>query len=437
MNTVMVCGNDTQNIAAAKSKDTRIGDAGKSSDNVLRSFRKKLEELGALAVQVQQNAQGGKLKQDDGMQGKAEIQAIFLASGTIEGIEQPLISPVTAAISTETAHPAAQSPVVEGGEVEGAVIGQNAWMQTAMAGESPAYTQDQIINTIGGQQIANSTTQIEQQVQLTAEEPIATEPVAQQAQTQDILTQEIAKFSLPMEQADETPILDTIGDDNNARTAPQAEVQSKPTMATAHSMEDDGEALAARSPFEAEKAETSSNSRNTEAMTDVRETAPKAAPGISAPTEAETRAAEAPKSDRDNIFRIVDSVSTQSKEGKHEFEIGLKPEFLGKVRIKLTMEKGSIHMRIDTDDPNVKQMLLDHSNSLLGELRDKGVAISGMDISYDNQATFDGTQQQHAGRNGSRQENGMNYYLPIEPQTEQSWDAFSLYEGNSTVEFFA
>jgi len=95
-------------------------------------------------------------------------------------------------------------------------------------------------------------------------------------------------------------------------------------------------------------------------------------------------------------------------------------------------------MQIHAEDPAVRQMLSDHAESLMGALRGKGIALSGMDVSRDSHAALDGQGQQPSGRNGSGRQGGMRAaFAQAETRTEQVWDAFSLYAGNSTVEFFA
>lgn len=443
-NVMTLCANETQSIAAAKGRDGRPGKTADGSGKVSQSFRKKLEAYGAMAVPAQQTAaDGGKINPDTGMQDATEtVQVLSEAVRTIEGIELPAnpqgIAEMPAAAGDSTAPApddgAAQGMFVEDGRDGGAVAGQNARMQTAIAGESPAITQDQILKTVGeylDEAIGSEGQKAEVPV-LPEEAPEAVgPPLGEQA---DETAKDAPKITAAdgLEQAQDGKLSPKEGS-----PAPKSQGPAESREAVSKGTKDAKPAGAAGfAPEKAERAEDTAEFQNANAMADVRAAAP-AQEEIAAPAALETDAAEEPQYDRENILRIVDSVSTKSAEGRHEFEIGLKPEFLGKVRIKLTMEHGSIHMQIHTDDPDVKQMLSDHSSSLMNELREKGVALLGMDVSYESPASFAGAEQQSGRNGGGRQGGAAHFFAQAEPQAEQSRDVFSLYAGNSTVEFYA
>ncbi len=85
---------------------------------------------------------------------------------------------------------------------------------------------------------------------------------------------------------------------------------------------------------------------------------------------------------KDNVVRIVDKASASVREGRYEFDVDLKPDFLGKVSIKLTMEGGEIRMHVRTDDLTVKGMFSDQTSSLQNALKEKGIVLSNVDVSY-------------------------------------------------------
>jgi flagellar hook-length control protein FliK len=108
---------------------------------------------------------------------------------------------------------------------------------------------------------------------------------------------------------------------------------------------------------------------------------------------------------KDNVIRIVDKVSASAQEGRYEFDVDLKPDFLGKVSIRLTMQDGEIRMHVKTDDPAVKGMFSDQTNSLTTALKEKGIVISTVDVSYqDPTATGRDTFGQPGGGGGQRRE---------------------------------
>ena len=104
-------------------------------------------------------------------------------------------------------------------------------------------------------------------------------------------------------------------------------------------------------------------------------------------------AAEGSRYTKENVLRIVDRVSTQAKDGRYDFDVELKPDFLGKVSIKLTMEDGNIRMQIRTDDASVRGMLSDQTSSLQSALREKGITLASVDVTYESQASLSGDRQ--------------------------------------------
>lgn len=438
-NAITLCATETQGIAAAQGGG-RTGKPSATTDRVFDSFKKKLEAFGAMAAPAQQAAlDGGNITLNTGMQDNAEaMQAIAAAACTIEGIDLPVDPQVTAnaiVANAEEAMPqaaelaSASGTMAEKGENGFAVAGQDAWMQTAKPGDTPALSQDQILKSVGDH--------LDQALGIK-------DQAAEQAAPPEQALQAVPSMKDAATNAQSVSNSKPEGEAVFAGTElPQgvksaaSEARSGAEAVRGGSKEGFAEAIEkAAERKDLEKAETEEHTAPVHAQNataEVRETAK--AEGVNPSAAPET---EEPQIAKENILRIVDSVSTKSFEGKHEFEVELKPEFLGKVRIKLTMEKGSIHMQIHTDDPSVRQMLSDHSPSLIGELKEKGIALTGMDISYDNPAAFNG-KEQHSGSNsgGSRQGGGMNAFVQADSRTEQAWDAFSLYAGNSTVEFFA
>lgn len=113
---------------------------------------------------------------------------------------------------------------------------------------------------------------------------------------------------------------------------------------------------------------------------------------------------------KDNVIRIVDKVSTNAREGRYEFDVELKPDFLGKVSIKLTMQDGEIRMHVRTDDMAVKGMFSDQTSSLASALKEKGITISTVDVSYqDPMAAGREAFSQSGGGNSQKREGQIGW----------------------------
>ena len=117
--------------------------------------------------------------------------------------------------------------------------------------------------------------------------------------------------------------------------------------------------------------------------------APKAGPVRQAEGPKTAGAAEDPLMPKpvvkQNVARIVKTMTAELAEGKSEFEIQMKPEVLGKLNIRLTMENGEVKMLIKTEELGVKAMLFDQLPAMQEELRQKGITVTSAEVVYENQ----------------------------------------------------
>lgn len=171
----------------------------------------------------------------------------------------------------------------------------------------------------------------------------------------------------------------------------------------------DGGALSTMQQSRHEIKDTASDTVNVQANADGTSTAVNGmqkaeAPSVTAQTKGTAElSSDQPEFVRDNVVRIVDKISTQIGGGRHEFDVELKPEFLGKLNIKLTMENGSIKMAIKAGDAGVKGMICEQMPALQNLLKDKGITVTSIDISYLSETPADGGNEAYRqnGRQGS------------------------------------
>lgn len=102
-----------------------------------------------------------------------------------------------------------------------------------------------------------------------------------------------------------------------------------------------------------------------------------------------------------NIENIVKKISVCVKEDQQELEVELKPEHLGKLSIKLVMDGDGLKAQIKAGDAQIKGILQEELNYLQNLLKDKGVNIDRIDITYAN-PTLD------FGRNSGGRNNNAN-----------------------------
>jgi flagellar hook-length control protein FliK len=108
-----------------------------------------------------------------------------------------------------------------------------------------------------------------------------------------------------------------------------------------------------------------------------------------------------PQDMEENIAKIVDKVSSTLLEGKQEFDVKLKPEFLGKLSIKLTMDDSGVKAHIKAADLSVKGLIADQLPTLTESLKEKGVNMTNIEVVYDN-PTFNNGEGQFQRQNPQR-----------------------------------
>ena len=87
----------------------------------------------------------------------------------------------------------------------------------------------------------------------------------------------------------------------------------------------------------------------------------------------------------DSLYNtLVDSVFTASTSDAKFMEIQLKPEFLGKVAVQLTLGDAGLEIRIKAEDLGVKGLIADQITQLTSSLNDKGVKVSAVDVVFAN-----------------------------------------------------
>lgn len=144
----------------------------------------------------------------------------------------------------------------------------------------------------------------------------------------------------------------------------------------------------------------------------------------------------------DNITRIVESISAQSSADAQEFTVSLKPEHLGKLSIKLVMDSDGLRAQIKAADSSVSGLIRSELNTLSDLLKDKGIQVTQIDVSYDTAAFM--TDARHGNSNGQYQEspsknrrtytfNGAEPYGAVPTLT----DAQQLLIQGSSIEFQA
>jgi|GEM_PF-2796110 len=108
---------------------------------------------------------------------------------------------------------------------------------------------------------------------------------------------------------------------------------------------------------------------------------------------------------KESILNIVDKVQTNLSEGRQDMEIQLKPEYLGKLSIRLMMENGALRVNIKTADATVRGMISDQLPTLQSAMQDKGIEVSNVDVYFDNQTLTQDQRQMNEQHNNQGKHN--------------------------------
>ena len=88
----------------------------------------------------------------------------------------------------------------------------------------------------------------------------------------------------------------------------------------------------------------------------------------------------------ETVMNLVQTIEANTTEGATEFEVTLKPEHLGKLSIKLTQDSDGLKAQIKAADATVRSMLEAEMNTLQAQLKEKGVALTKIDVTYEASA---------------------------------------------------
>ena len=97
----------------------------------------------------------------------------------------------------------------------------------------------------------------------------------------------------------------------------------------------------------------------------------------------------------ENISKLVEKITSQQVSGEQEFTIDLKPDFLGKLSIKLITDGDGIKAQIKAADLAAKSLIQQEIPGLTETLKSRGVLIHSVEVSYETAAfQFDTNQGQ-------------------------------------------
>lgn len=83
---------------------------------------------------------------------------------------------------------------------------------------------------------------------------------------------------------------------------------------------------------------------------------------------------------QDMLARIVDTARLTMTDGKTDMIMSLRPEALGNVRMRMTVEGDNLHAKILVDSPEVKDIFTKNLDTIISALKEVNVNIEGFDV---------------------------------------------------------
>lgn len=100
--------------------------------------------------------------------------------------------------------------------------------------------------------------------------------------------------------------------------------------------------------------------------------------------------------DKDNLLQqIVNKVKVDVKNNNSQIKINLKPNILGEMSIKLSMDEGVITAKAIVQDYQVKQLVESNLSQLKDNLEKQGIDITNFEVSVGQDSNFQGHQQRN------------------------------------------
>jgi len=137
------------------------------------------------------------------------------------------------------------------------------------------------------------------------------------------------------------------------------------------------------------------------------------------------------------ISQIVKKAELVITDSQPEMRMQLEPENLGKLTLKIAVEKGLITAKFVAESYQVKQIIESNFNELKDMLQEKGLGVQNFSVSvsqdneeYNNSSTFQ-QWKETIRLNGKRMDRGGSYagYLEGEGMTARAVNPYSIHSG--------
>ncbi|HWR62128.1 MAG TPA: flagellar hook-length control protein FliK [Clostridia bacterium] len=155
--------------------------------------------------------------------------------------------------------------------------------------------------------------------------------------------------------------------------------------------------------------------------------------------EAAANQTEAPRAQTAGRAEIINQIVKKAEivltDSQSEMRMQLEPENLGKLTLKLAVERGLITAKFTAESYEVKQVIESSFNELKDMLQEKGLEVQNFSVSvgqenkeYNNGNTFQ-QWKETVKLNGSRSKGGYEGYFGTEADTPRAVNPYSVHNG--------
>ncbi len=115
---------------------------------------------------------------------------------------------------------------------------------------------------------------------------------------------------------------------------------------------------------------------------------------------------------QDMLSKVVERAKLTLSEGKTDMILSLKPEHLGNVRMKMTMEGDNFYGKVFVDNAEVKDIFTKNIDTIISSLKELNINIEGFDIAFnqnrDSGQNFDDDDSNTFGIDGRTSDDASN-----------------------------
>lgn len=142
---------------------------------------------------------------------------------------------------------------------------------------------------------------------------------------------------------------------------------------------------------------------------------------------------QVPVNNQEVLAQIVKKADLMVKQGLSEMNIELKPEFLGKMTIKVVVEEGAVTAKFLAENIRVKQILESNMSALRQSLESQGLRVekTEVNVQLNNGGLFDGSENSRHFMWQRPQSSGFTAGEGISDTVHQSLDSADYYESSA------